>query len=159
MEDDQDILEKAERHYQEAKAKQKEAVAEIGQAEGLGETATVDFGGETVVVKSWLPGSISDQFADLMTAYENDNMAKLLRNMQSVAEVIATLCVEEPFNKEYFWDEYYQQWGPEGVITAFETISSPAMEGMESRMEVEDMEGKKNALGNSHKHKRDFQRQ
>lgn len=159
MEDDKDLLEKAEEHYQEAKAKQQEAVAEIGQAEGLGETDTVDFGGQTVVVKSWLPGSISDQFADLMTAYENDDMSKLLRNMQTVADVISELCVEEPFNEKVFWSEYYDQWGPEGIIYAFERISSPAMEGMESRMNVDDMEEKKQALGNSHKQAKGWQRQ
>jgi hypothetical protein len=159
MEDDKDILEQAEEHYQEAKAKQKEAVAEIGQAEGLGETDTVDFGGETVVVKSWLPGEITDEFADLMTAYENGNNSKLLRNMQTVGKVISTLCVEEPFNQEVFWSEYYDQWGPEGVITAFEKIGSPALEGMEGRMEVDDMEEKKQALGNSRRPKTGWERQ
>lgn len=159
MEGDKDIVEQATEHYQEAKAKQKEAVAEIGQAEGLGDTDTVEFGGETVMVKCWLPGSISDQFADLMTAYENDDMAKLLRNMPTVAKVISELCVEDPFNQAVFWSEYYDQWGPEGVISAFETISAPAMEGMESRMQVDDVEAKKNALGNSHKQTKDWQRQ
>jgi len=159
MEEDKDLIEQAEQHYQEAKSKQKEAVAEIGQAEGLGDTDTVDFGGETVVVKSWLPGAITDEFSDLMTAYQNDNQAKLLRNMSVVANVISELCVEEPFDTTAFWDEYYQQWGPEGVITAFEKISSPALEGMESRMQVDDMEEKKNALGNSHKQTKDWQRQ
>jgi len=159
MEDDKDILEKAEEHYKKSKAKQQEAVAEIGQAEGLGDTDTVEFGGQEITVKSWLPGSITDEFSDLMTAYQNDNKAKLLRNMSVVAEVIAELCITDPFDQEAFWSEYYDQWGPEGVVTAFERISSPALEGMESRMEVDDMEEKKQALGNSQKRTEGWQRQ
>ena len=148
---DKDLLEEADEHFEQEKELQQEAVAELGQAEGLGNTETVSFGDKQLTVKAWLPGSISNTFAELTEAYEQGNTSAMMQNMSELPGVLAELCVEEPYDTDEFWQAYYDEWGPEGVITAFEKLSKPAMDGMENRMQVENQEEKLNALGNSQK--------
>jgi len=146
--DKEELQEKASEHFEQQKQLQEEAVAELGQAEGLGETDTVAFGDQQITVKAWIPGGISDTMAQFAEAEESGNMARLLNSLEDLAEALANLCLDEPFNQEAFWAEYWDQWGPEGLIKAFETVADPALEGMESRIEVDNMEEKREAMGN-----------
>lgn len=156
--DNNELLDKASQHYEEQKELQREAVSEIGQAEGLGKTETVTLGQTEIKVKNWIPGGIEKELGRFVSAEEQGNHGYILENMDKLVDVLTNLCVEEPFNKEVFWAEYYDQWGMEGMVTSFHRIAEPGLEGMEERIEVDDMERKQNALGNSQRRNQGWQR-
>lgn len=150
-----ELQERTEQAYQQDKQMQQQAVAELGQAQGLGETEVVTLGEQEIEVKSWLPGSVSETFSTVAEAEESGDVRQVLESMGGVADALSELCLTSPYDDADFWQAYHDEWGIEGVIRAFETIAEPALEGMETRLDVENQEAKQEALGNSHRRMRD----
>jgi len=149
MMDENELKERAAERYEQEKAKQEEALQEIAQGPNLGETETVQVGEADIIVKQWVPGSVSDHFADVLEAFNNGQTFEVFRECRKIAILLSGLCVNEPYNGREFWEAYYDKYGPEGAMTAFETIALPVLDGMENLEDVVDTDEKQDALGNS----------
>jgi len=146
--DNEELQQKASERFEQEQKRQEEAMSELAQAEGLGETTTVQLGEETIEVKSWVPGKVSETLGNFLQADQNENLSWMLENAGSLSSAVANLCVTSPYNEEWFWNRFYDKYGIEGIQLVLDTVASPALEGTESRMAVEDQDKKREAMGN-----------
>jgi len=114
--DTDELKERTENRYQKEKKQQQEALTEIAQGQNLEEYETRELGNAEISVKCWIPGDVTESFADIFEAYDNDNPIEVFRSFRQVARVIGRLCADEPYSNAQFWEQYYDKWGPKGMM-------------------------------------------
>ena len=155
----QEFLESVEEDYRAQKREQEKALAELAQASDLEHYETRKIGDVEFRVKAWVPGDIMDDFSDIYGAVVNEHVEQIGSELRKMCRVLATL-TENSIYDEQFWQSYYTEWGPVGIMEVFEVLSEPAMSEMEKRGNMENMEAKQEAVGNLHDtQKKAWQRQ
>jgi len=133
-EKEKQLIQDAKESKQEKEAKQNEALEAIAEGSDLEEYATVQLGELDMEVKAWLPGDTTETVQQAMELAESEDMAQIKRSMDTMLTALADMTTSEIYDTA-FWRQYYQKYGPEGMIVAVEEIMDPASESMEDRKE------------------------
>lgn len=138
-EDEQEYEEQAERvkrdaaeTKQELESKQTEALAKIKQGEDFEEYETVTLGELEMEVRAWLPGDITDTIQRAQELGESEDLSEVKESMDTMLHALDEMTTSDTYNMG-FWQAYYDEYGPEGLMVAVETILEPATEGIEER--------------------------
>lgn len=126
----QELITDAAQTKQEVDQKQNKALEQIASGEDIEEYATVEIGELEIEVRSWLPGDIEDLVIRAGELAESRDPQNLRESKQTMIEALSGMTTSEDYDT-YFWREYTNRYGQQGLMLAVETILEPAQESME----------------------------
>jgi len=130
----QELKERAKDTKQELDKRQEEALQKISQGEDFEKYETVSLGELEVEVKAWLPGDTEEIVTRASELAEQENPGAVRESMESMLVALDEMTTNPDFGRS-FWQKYYSEYGPEGLIVAVETILGPAIESAQDREE------------------------
>lgn len=128
------LIEDAAETKKELDDKQEDALAQIGGA-GIETFETVELGELEVEVKAWMPGNVTDIVQQARQIANQGGESNIRESMDTMIAALAEMTTDSTYNPE-FWRVFYEQYGPEGIMLAVETVLKPASEGMNERQEA-----------------------
>jgi hypothetical protein len=138
------LLQDTQEHFSEKRQKQEEALSEIAQGENLEKYETIFLGDLEMDVRAWVPGNAMSQIQKAQNIAEEEDASRMMESMETMINALAEVAVSETYDTA-FWRTYFERYGPEGMLVAVEKVLGPAIDSMEDRAPVENMEGKKDA--------------
>lgn len=131
----QALMEDAAQTKQELEAEQAQALAAIRSGGDLEEYETVELGELELEVKAWVPGSVAHTIRRARRLSQAEDLDTMLESMETMLSALDEISRSDTYNMA-FWREYYDEWGPEGVFLAVDTLLDPAFENKESAEEA-----------------------
>lgn len=129
-----ELIKKTKEKRQELDRKQNEALEAIKGGGDLEDYQLVELGDLEIEVKAWMPGDVADTVQKAHDIGQSGDMERFEESIQTMLSALVEMTTDDTYNMA-FWQAYYQEYGPEGVLVAAETIIGPAAESMEAKSE------------------------
>ena len=139
-----ELLNATQEHFSEKRQKQEEALSEIAQGENLEKYETIYLGDLEMDVRAWVPGNAMSQIQKAQNIAEDEDTSRMMESMETMINALAEVAVSDTYDSS-FWRAYFNRYGPEGMLVAVEKVLGPAIDSMEERAPVENMEEKADA--------------
>lgn len=133
----EELIERAKEHRQDLNEEQDAALQQIGSGEEFGDYTDVRLGELDLTVKAWVPGRVEKTVRRAQSIADDSDPEQIRASMETMFSALAEMTQRDDFNEE-FWGAYYDEYGPEGIIVAAETILGPAVESMEDKRDAID---------------------
>lgn len=126
----QELINDAKETKERIERKQNEALAEIAKGEDLEQYETISLGNLEMEVKAWVPGDATNSISQAAQLAQSGNIADIQDSMEQFLPALDELTVSNDYSMG-FWREYYNRYGPQGMLIAVEKVCGPAFEELE----------------------------
>lgn len=121
----------------EQQARQEAALNQIAAGGQLERYETVQLGDLEIEVKGWLPGDVEQTVRKAEQIAQDGDHKAAVESIETFLSALAEMTRNEDFDLG-FWRDFYERWGPEGVLLAAEKVFEPAVDSMEDKQEAID---------------------
>lgn len=128
----EELKRQAKDEYESISEKQQAALKEIAEGESLESYETVALGNLDIEVKAWFPGETMDAVEAAQTAANTEDMAQIRRSIDTMLAALDEMTRDSTYDMR-FWRQYYQSYGPEGLMVAMQRVLGPATENMDEK--------------------------
>jgi hypothetical protein len=125
-----ELINEAKETKEQIERKQNEALAEIAKGEGLEQYETVEMGQLEMEVKAWVPGDATNSISQAAELAQSGDIGKIQESMEKFLPALDELTVSNEYSMG-FWREYYNRYGPQGMLIAVERVCGPAFEELD----------------------------